>query len=165
MRHRCFHRLPTGELIERRGVIASSLALGALIAGATAGSSVAAGAIGSHAAGEAADKQTAAANYAADVQAKSAAEALAFQKQQAAQDLANAQAASRGNYDQWAARQGRLSTLGQMVGMKPFQIPAYVPIQSVPQATPSGPNTPTAPTGYRNPHITNMGALVRNVNA
>src|SRR6185312_13089287 len=102
----------------------------------------------------AADKQTAAAEQIAQAQQKSAADALAFQKQQAAQDLANAQAASRGNYDQWAARQGRLSTLGQMVGMSPFQIPAYVPIQSVPDPTAAPTNG--APAGYTNPNVTSM---------
>jgi hypothetical protein len=109
----------------------------------------------SDAAENVAQQQSAAAKYSADAQQKSAADALAFQKQQAAQSLANAQAAQQGNYNQWAARQGRLSTLGQMVGLKPFQIPAYVPIQSVPD--PSAAQQSGAPQGYVNPNITSMG--------
>lgn len=104
----------------------------------------------------AADVQSQAANHAADVQAKSAADALAFQKLQAHQDFLNAQAASRGNYDQWAARQGRLSTLGQMVGSKPFVIPAYVPMQEADGASPAAPTT-GVPQGYPNPNVTTMG--------
>lgn len=134
--------------------IAIPLALGA----GTATAGIVGAKMQSGAAEDAASLQTQAANHAADVQAKSAADALAFQKQQAAQDLANAQAAQQGNYNQWAARQGRLSTLGQMVGLKPFQIPAYVPIQSVPAA---GAPTTGAPAGYRNGNITSMGDLVR----
>lgn len=141
--------------------VASSIALGALVAGATAGGAVASGAIQSRAAGKAADAQTQASNYAAEQQAKSAREALAFQRQQAHQDFLNAQNAQRGNYDQWAARQGRLSTLGQMVGSKPFVIPAYVPMQEAPEA-----GTPPAglpPSG--NPNVTTFGqAFLRQPN-
>lgn len=110
--------------------IAIPLAIGAGTAGA--------GIIG-------AKMQAGAADDAAQAQLQASREALAFQKQQAAQDLSNAQAAQRGNYDQWAAKQGRLSTLGQMVGLKPFQIPAYVPIQNVNQVTPTGTNPNVVP--------------------
>jgi hypothetical protein len=79
--------------------------------------------------------QADAATHAADLQSKSAADALAFQKQQAAQDFANAQTTAQANYGQWAARQGRLSTLGQMVGLQPFNIPAYVPMTQVADPT------------------------------
>ncbi len=136
--------------------IAIPLALGAGTAAAGLGGAY----MSSSASKDAADMQTQAANHAADVQKQSADAALAFQKQQAAQDLANAQAAQRGNYDQWAAKQGRLSTLGQMVGMKAFQIPAYVPIQSAAQQTPNG-----TPMNQANPNVTTMGnAFLRQPN-
>src|SRR5262249_38113815 len=80
--------------------------------------------------------QKSAAGDAADAQLKATREALQFQLEQAAQGFANAEATRRGNYDQWAAQQGRLSTLGQMLGMKPFTIPAYVPLQRVQTANP-----------------------------
>lgn len=73
------------------------------------------------------DKTTAAAQYAADQQAKSTAEALAFQKQQAAQDQANFNSTSGANYGQWAAREGRLSSIGQALGLPARDIPAFVP--------------------------------------
>jgi hypothetical protein len=79
--------------------------------------------------------QSDSADQAAQLQAKAAANALAFQKQQAAQDFANAQTTAHANYDQWAAKQGRLSTLGQMVGLQPFNIPGYVPMTQVPDST------------------------------
>lgn len=104
----------------------------------------------------AAQKQTEAANFAATKQAESAANALAFQKQQAAQDLATANSTQHANYDQWAARQGRLSTLGQMVGLRPFQIPAYVPIQNTQGVTATG-----TPANAPNPNVQPMSNLLR----
>lgn len=109
-----------------------------------------AAALSSHAAGsaadtqaaaakDAADKQTAAANYAAEQQAKSTAEALAFQKQQAAQDQANFNSTSGANYGQWAAREGRLSSIGQALGLPARDIPAFVP-------SPTLSSSQTAPT-------------------
>lgn len=140
------------------------LALPAFWGAVAAGGSAAAGIYGANkqagAAEDAAQLQTQAANHGADVQKQSADAALAFQKQQSAQDLANAQAASRGNYDQWAAKQGRLSTLGQMVGLKPFQIPNYVPIQSVPSPQAPPPSN-GAPQGYTNPNVTSMAQAFR----
>lgn len=114
-----------------------------------------AAALSSHAAGsaadtqaaaakDAADKQTAAANYAAEQQAKSTAEALAFQKQQAAQDQANFNSTSGANYGQWAAREGRLSSIGQALGLPARDIPAFVPsptLSSSQTAPTSGPTT------------------------
>lgn len=141
--------------------IAIPLALGA----GTATAGIVGAKLSSGAASDAADKQTQAANHAADVQAQSARDALAFQQQQAHQDFLNAQAASRGNYDQWAARQGRLSTLGQMVGSRPFVIPNYVPMQEAngvpPAPSPGAPQTTGAPVGYRNPNITTMANALR----
>ena len=137
--------LPTGEYIESRGVVATALALGALAAAATAGGAVASGAIQSHAAGEAAKQQTSAANYAADQQAKATADALAFQRQQAAQDQENFNSTSSANYGQWAAREARLSSIGQALGLPARNIPAFVPSPTL-SATQTAPNTgKTAP--------------------
>lgn len=130
---------------------------GAIIGGAIGGiGSMFGGKAQADAASRAAEAQTKAATYAANVQAQSAAKALEFQKQQAAQDLMRADATQRGNYDQWAARQGRLSTLGQMVGMQPFQIPGYVPLTGANQVTPSG-----TPANSPNPNVRPMSDLLR----
>lgn len=104
----------------------------------TAGGAIAGGALSAHASGKAADAETAAANHAADVQAKAAADALAFQKTQAAQDLATANTTQKANYDQWSAREGRLSNLSALTGGGRFDIPAYVPIANVNAVTPNG---------------------------
>lgn len=109
-----------------------------------AGGAIGGGLISSHSAGSAAKQQTDAANHAADVQGKAAADALAFQKAQAAQDLITANATQKANYDQWAARQGRLSNLSVLTGAGKFDIPAYAPI-------PTAPQTPAAPTSYAAP--------------
>lgn len=74
----------------------------------------------------AAQLTTDAANRAAEINAKSAAEALAFSKAQAQNEYLNSEVARRGNYDQWAAGQRRLGTLGQMMGLGDREIPAYV---------------------------------------
>lgn len=121
-------------------VIAAAIAAG----GAVAGSEIAA-----HQAGNAAKLETQAAGHAADVQGQAAANALTFQQQQAAQDLATANSTQRANYDQWAAREGRLSNLSALTGAGSFTIPDYVPITNVNAVTANGlpPGTrPTPPT-------------------
>lgn len=109
-------------------LITAAVTAGTSIAGAKMSSSAAkkAGETQAASAERAAQLQTEAANHAADLQAKAAAEALAYQKEQAQLDAARAEAAQRGNYDQWAAQQRRVSTLGEMLGLGARQIPAYV---------------------------------------
>jgi hypothetical protein len=94
-----------------------------------------------------ANKTSGAATHAADLTSKAAADTLTFQKQQAAQELAKAQATQKASYDQWAARQGNLSTLGQMMGLPQRNIPAYVPTinTGAPPAPPLPGRTPTPP--------------------
>jgi hypothetical protein len=89
---------------------------------------------------DAAQKQLEATKYAADAQAKAAAEALAFQRQQAAYDAVSAESTRAANYDQWAAKQQQLGSVGQALGLPARAIPAYVPIPSAGGAPP-----PTAP--------------------
>ena len=139
--------------------IGAGTAIAGIVGG---GAAITSGILQSKATGNAADLQTQAANHAADVQAQSAANTLAFQQQQAQQAFNNAQAAQQGNYNQWAAKEGRLSTLGQMVGSKPFAIPAYVPLQQAPPiAAPTGTqNASTTPSDTQNPNVTTMGAAV-----
>jgi hypothetical protein len=101
---------------------------GTAIAGIVGGGAALTGAaLQSHAAGSAADKQTAAANHAADVEAQSNREALAFQKQQAAYQAQQDEVNRRANYDQWAAKQRKVGSIGQMLGLGGTEIPAYVP--------------------------------------
>jgi hypothetical protein len=125
--YRRFRALPTGELIEARGVIASSIALAALAAGAAGGGSIASAAINAHAAGSAADKTTAAANHAADLEAQANAQALTFQREQGENAYQNNEVARHGNYDQWAAQQRKVRSVGQMLGLPDFDIPDYAP--------------------------------------
>lgn len=117
----------------------------------TAGAGIVGGVLQANAARDAAKLQTDAAGHAADVQAKSAADALAFQKQQAAQDLYTANQTQRANYDQWRARQGRLSNLAVLLGQRPFQIPDYVPITGADQVTPTG-----TPAGQRKSNLASL---------
>jgi len=70
--------------------------------------------------------QTSAAQQAALIKAKSDAEALAWEKQQAAIQQQNFNATQRANYDQWAARENRMSSLGGLVGLPARNIPAYM---------------------------------------
>lgn len=102
-----------------------------------AGGALGGAALSSHASGKAAALETTAASHAADVQAKAAAEALAFQKTQADRDLAVANATQKANYDQWAAREGRLSNLSALTGAGPFTIPAYSPLPDATTAPPT----------------------------
>lgn len=96
----------------------------------------------SSAANNAAKLTTSAANHAADVQGKSAAEALTFQRQQAENDAKNTEATRRANYDQWAARERRLGSVGEALGYGTRNIPAYVPTIDPHYDTPMVPPTP-----------------------
>lgn len=76
---------------------------------------------------KAAETTTNAANYAADRQLEGSREVLAYQQALAQNAYANAEAARRGNYDQWAARERRLGSFGEMLGYGQRSIPEYVP--------------------------------------
>lgn len=107
-----------------------------------------------------ADTTSKTATNAATLQSKAAADALAFQKQSAENDFKNQELTRQANYNQWAAREGRVSTFGQMLGLPARNIPAYVPSQdpnylatqtpnvspTIGGAAPPGPSTaPTTP--------------------
>jgi hypothetical protein len=94
--------------------------VGAAIVTGIAG--LAAGAVSSHATKKAAEAQTNAANHAADVEAQTANDQLAFAKQQAAIGQQNDQAAQMANYNQFAARQRDLSSLGAIIGLPPRSV-------------------------------------------
>jgi len=105
--------------------IATSIAIGLAVAAGTAGGAAIAAHETAGAAKEGAQLQTTAANHAADLQSAAADKTLALTKQQAETDWRNSQQTQRANYDQWAAREGRLSSLGAMVGLGPREIPAF----------------------------------------
>lgn len=105
----------------------AAVAIPLIAAGASAGASIYAANRGSSAASRAAREQTQGANYAADIQARTNREAIEFQKQQAAEEARRYETDRQANYDQWAAREGRLGTLSQMWGFGNRPIPAYVP--------------------------------------
>lgn len=64
--------------------------------------------------------------FAARAQAKAQREALAFQKRLAQNDFANTEVTRHANYDQWAARERRIGSIGEMLGWGAREIPAYV---------------------------------------
>lgn len=96
----------------------------------------------------AAQTQANAATQAAQLQSTTAANTLAFEKQQAAQDLATQNATNLANYNQWAARQNRLSAFGQTIGLPAENIPAFSPIPNTLTGTTTVPTSATSlPTG------------------
>lgn len=101
---------------------------GTAIAGIVGGGAALTGAaLQSHAYGSAADEQTGAANHAADLQSQSTAAALAFQKQQAEAQWVNDEANRKANYDQWAAHEANVGSIGEWLGLGGKTIQPYVP--------------------------------------
>lgn len=101
-----------------------------------AGATAAGGIIGAH--------ETASANEdAVAAQTKANEDALAFQEQQAAYKAQVDETNRRANYDQWAGREGQISSVGQMLGLPARQIPGYVPLPS--GATTAVPGSATQP--------------------
>jgi hypothetical protein len=92
----------------------------------------------------ASDKQLEATKYAADAQAKAAADSLAFQRQQADYNAQVAESTRSANYDQWAAKQRQLGSVGDALGLPARAIPAYVPIPASGLGAPSGVVAPGA---------------------
>ena len=112
-------------------IAAAPLFWGAVAAGGAAATGQIIGAkMQSGAANKAAQLQTESANKGAELQAQSTREALDFQKAEAAKARQDAEVTRRANYDQWAAQQRRLGTLGQLLGLAPPEIPAYVPLDA-----------------------------------
>jgi hypothetical protein len=125
-------------------------------AGGTAAGQIVGAKMQSGAAKKAAELQTSSANYAADKQAQATQQALDFQKAEAAKARLDAETTRKANYDQWAAQQRRLGTLGQLLGLPSPEIPGYVPLDGTlgaavpPKASPTAPaasGTPTVPNG------------------
>jgi hypothetical protein len=75
----------------------------------------------------AAHKNSSAAEDAATKQSQSNAEALAFQKQAAENDYKNQEVARKANYDQYVAKQTAMNQVRQGLGLRPVEIPPYVP--------------------------------------
>lgn len=73
-----------------------------------------------------ADLQAQAARYAADVNARAQAEALAFLRSQSENAYQNSETSRHGNYDQWAARERRLGSIGEALGYGNREVPGYV---------------------------------------
>jgi hypothetical protein len=96
---------------------------------------------------QAAQTQADAATKAAQLQATTAANTLGFQQTQAQQDLATANATNLANYNQWAAKQGRLSDFGQTIGLPAENIPAFSPIPNALNGTSTTPNSSTTTPG------------------
>lgn len=76
---------------------------------------------------QAAQIAAASAKYQADLIAKANADSLAFQGKSAENAYQNNEAARQGNYGIFAARERRLGTIGDEVGLGAREIPAYVP--------------------------------------
>lgn len=118
--------------------VATAIGIGMAV-GSIVGSTVSASKQSS-AAKESAKIGSDATTHAADLQSKANDDALTFQKQQASVDQQNQEQSRRANYDQWAARERRLSSFGQMVGLPSRDIPDYV------ASTPANYNSTPAPT-------------------
>lgn len=126
---------------------------------ASAGGAIGGAALSARASGKAAQAQTQAATAASNAQIQAANEAarlqkesndaaLRFQQQEAAYARAENARTDRANYDQWAAKQGYISSLGQQIGLPARNLPAYVPpsgagtAEGSPSGAPAGPLPP-----------------------
>lgn len=105
----------------------AAVAIGLGVAAGTAGGAAIAAHKQSNATRDATKMQVDANTSAAQIQSASAAEELAFKRRQAEIDWQNQQQTARANYDQWRAREGRLSSLGVMTGLAPRNIPDFQP--------------------------------------
>lgn len=74
-----------------------------------------------------AKQQAEAQDRATQAQTQAAQQTLAFQRQQAETDYQNQEVNRKANYQQFAARDARIGTLGEAVGLSPRRTPAYVP--------------------------------------
>lgn len=138
------------ERDEARGVVASAIALAVLAASATAGGYAASAYIGGRAQNEAArtgaasserstqlqlqaekeaqEKQLAAERDARAADQRASEDALRFQGQLTEQNREDAEVNRHGDYDSWAARERRMSSIGGMLGLAPREIPEYRPL-------------------------------------
>jgi hypothetical protein len=101
-------------------------------------------------------QQLASTKYASDAQSQASANQLAFLRQQATYDAASAEANRAGNYDQWAAKQRQLGTVGQALGLPARDIPAYVPLPAYGGGT-TAPAPGTGPAGTVAPGVVGPG--------
>lgn len=92
------------------------------------GTNLLGGVLQSRGATKAAQIQANAELQAAKIQQEAAEKALAFEQQQAALAAAQQAIAQQANYGQYAAQQRRIGTLGELLGLGPREIPAYVPM-------------------------------------
>jgi hypothetical protein len=102
---------------------------GATAAATVAGTGLYAAHKQGQAAEQAAETQASSADKAAQLASQSNQAALDFAKQQAEADWRNSETANRANYEQNAARERRLGTLGGLIGRGPREIPDYVASQ------------------------------------
>lgn len=124
--------------------------LGTAIAGVAAGTGAIVGAkMQSGAIRHGADMQTAAANTAAAAQLEASQKAETFARQQAEGAYQNDERVAHANYDQWAAREKRLGSIGASLGYGTRDIPAYVggvdPRYTDPSVTAPPPGAAPAP--------------------
>lgn len=96
---------------------------------------------------DAASQQFASTKYATDAQSKSNADMLAYLQGQAGYQNTVAEVNRQANYEQWAAKQKQLGSVGEMLGLPARAIPAYVPLPTNTASAPVGTTVPatTAP--------------------
>lgn len=86
---------------------------------------------GAHKTSQAADRSAQimadAQRYIAELTGKANADALAFQKDLAGNAFDNTEVGRRMDYGQWAAKEGRLGYLGDLMGLPKREIPAFIP--------------------------------------
>lgn len=132
---------------------------GAVSVGVADTAGIVAGKMGANASREAANATVTATNHAADLQSQSNAEALAFEKQKDAEAQANAARTEQANYNQWAAREWRLSDFGQALGLSARNIPAYQPMAGAgsPAADGTDPKVAAFVADYQKAHPVSEG--------
>lgn len=111
----------------------------------------------SSAADQAASITAAAEKYIADLTAKSNADALAFNKSTAENAFQNNEVGRQTTYGQWAAKEGRLGYLGDLMGLPARQIPSYIPGVD-PHFDGSTSGAPPAPAANYNPLMAAINA-------
>lgn len=122
-------------------------------AGINAGTGLLGTYLSNRAAQNAANTNADALKYQADLADAQNKRAELFARQQAENQWLNAEITRQANYNQWAAREGRVSSLGQAMGLSARDIPTYAP-----GTDPRYTNDGTAPPpGYTPPGATPTG--------
>jgi hypothetical protein len=107
-----------------------------------------------------AEMNAAAQKYAADLEAKAAADALGFSKSGAENAFQNNEVSRAGNYDQWAAAQRRIGSVGKLVGFGDREIPTYRPGVDPNFTGAGGGSAPSRPLASFDPNVSDPSSAI-----